>query len=124
MCSQMHRERPIKVTAWVDEGVVALVEALNEWHEVVTLDSCEGDEATGASVFFAHRGGSQEAASCAALLGEALGAHTPPLPFRLRAEWREGDETPVMELVCPRDAVDVVAAAVSSCRTKASDGGT
>jgi tRNA(Phe) wybutosine-synthesizing methylase Tyw3 len=35
-----HQEIPIKVTAWVDEGIAPLVAALNEHPAVVTLDSC------------------------------------------------------------------------------------
>jgi hypothetical protein len=115
-----HRERPVKVTAWVDEGVVPLVLALNEHEHIATVDSCEGDDEIGASVFFICRGGPAASASFAARLGTALGAHKPPLPFRLRLEWLEGTDEPMMELVCPRDAVERVAQAVSSCRTKAS----
>ena len=40
----MHTEIPVKVTAWIDEGVAPLVEALNEFPQVVTLDSCQGGD--------------------------------------------------------------------------------
>ena len=38
-----HRERCIKVNAFVDEGIVPLVSALSEIDGLVTLESCEGD---------------------------------------------------------------------------------
>lgn len=37
-----HREVAIKVTAWVDEGVAPLVQAINEFLHVRTTQSCEG----------------------------------------------------------------------------------
>lgn len=37
-----HREIPVKVNAFVDEGIAPLVVALNEFGGVVTVDSCEG----------------------------------------------------------------------------------
>lgn len=38
-----HREMPIKVTAWVDEGIAPLVTALNDVPGLLTLDSCQED---------------------------------------------------------------------------------
>jgi hypothetical protein len=38
-----HREIPVRVTAWVDEGIADLVTALNEVPGVMTLDSCQED---------------------------------------------------------------------------------
>jgi hypothetical protein len=38
-----HKQVPAKVTAYVDEGIKELVEVLNGFPEVQTIDSCEGD---------------------------------------------------------------------------------
>jgi hypothetical protein len=38
-----HREVPVKVNAWVDEGIADLVSALSEINGLVTLESCQGD---------------------------------------------------------------------------------
>ncbi len=38
-----HREVPVKVNAWVDEGIADLVSALSELDGLVTLESCQGD---------------------------------------------------------------------------------
>ena len=43
----MHHEVPVKVTAWVDEGIAPLVLALNELPGVQTLDSCQGGDQQG-----------------------------------------------------------------------------
>lgn len=37
-----HKETSVKVNAWVDRGVAPLVQALNEFPQVYTLQSCEG----------------------------------------------------------------------------------
>jgi hypothetical protein len=42
-----HREIPVRVTAWVDEGVADLVTALNTIGGVMTLDSCQEDPGHG-----------------------------------------------------------------------------
>ncbi len=41
-CTPPHREVAIKVTAWVDEGVAPLAQAINEFLHVRTMQSCEG----------------------------------------------------------------------------------
>lgn len=38
-----HREVPVKVNAWVDEGIADLVSVLSELEGLVTLESCQGD---------------------------------------------------------------------------------
>lgn len=47
-----HREVPVKVNAWVDEGVADLVTALSEFDGIVTLESCQGDIQSGAWICF------------------------------------------------------------------------
>jgi hypothetical protein len=116
-----HREVPIKVTAWIDEGVVPLVEALNTYPQVVTVASCEGhDDDHGAYVLFNCEG--QDPAEFASELGRALSDER--VGYLLRAEWRPGNEVALLELACPRDEVGDLAAAVSACRTRLSPGGT
>jgi len=109
-----HLEVPVKVTAWVDEGVVQLVEALNEFPDVVTLDSCQGYDGNGAYVLF--RCQYQGSAKLARELGEALNGTG--ASYVLRAEWRPGCEEPLLELVCPSGEVAALAEAVSAFRTR------
>jgi hypothetical protein len=48
-----HREVPVKVNAWVDEGIADLVAALSEVDGLVTLESCQGNPGTNdAFVYF------------------------------------------------------------------------
>ena len=69
----MHIEVPIKVNAYVDEGIAPLVEALNGFLGVVTLDSCEGSGDSHAYVHFAIRGDSTGTFSLVQHLSAALG---------------------------------------------------
>jgi hypothetical protein len=118
----LHQEIPVKVTAWVDEGVAPLVTALNEFERVITVDSCQGNAAKGAYVLFSYRGGSKEAARFASDLGEALEPLAPE--FLLQAEWRPGGEgEPLLALTCPPDHVGRLADALNVCRTRLSVGG-
>jgi hypothetical protein len=50
-----HREIPVQVTAWVDEGVADLVTALNALGGVMTLDSCQEEPGGLARVTFCTR---------------------------------------------------------------------
>jgi hypothetical protein len=40
---ERHKERLVKVNAFVDEGVAPLVEALSSIDGLVTIESCQGD---------------------------------------------------------------------------------
>ena len=98
-----HHTVPVKVTAWVDEGVAPLVVALNQFPGVMTLDSCEGDSTLGAYVMFRADGGERFARTLAVQLGGS--------EFLLRAEWLPGydDGEPLLTLSCPPDLVQPLA---------------
>lgn len=113
-----HRTVPIKVTAWVDEGVAPLVEALNAYPHVVTLDSCEGN-GEGAYVLFTCEG--EDPADFAMELGKAL-SHE-PVEYVLRSEWRTEQSEPLLELACPTNEINALAAAVTAFRTTRCGGG-
>jgi hypothetical protein len=110
----MHREVPVKVTAWVDEAIASLVLALNELPDVQTLDSCQGDDQRAAHVFFAYRGDAKAAAAFVANLAAALAPHDDAADYTLTAEWRPGTDQPVFRLVCPATQADELAAVLSS----------
>jgi hypothetical protein len=96
-----HREIPIKVTAWIDEGVVPLVLALNEFEDVMTLDSCEGGDSELAYVYFCHRGDARTAALFATDLAAFLAPHAEAADYTLTARWQPGTGEPVFKLACP-----------------------
>lgn len=109
----MHHEIPVKVTAWVDEGVAPLVGALNAHPRVITLDSCEGGPDTPAHVFFSFRGDGREAALFAAEIGAALAPHERDADYSLSAEWRPGADGPVLRIDCPTAHISRLARALS-----------
>ncbi len=108
-----HREVPIKVTTWVDVGVVPLVRALNELPNVTTLASCQGDPGRRpASVFFRYRGDARQAMLWVATLAVALAPHEAAADYTLTAEWRSGADEPIFQLTCPSTQTDGLALAV------------
>lgn len=64
----MHTEIPVKVNAWVNEGAALLVEALNTFPDIVSLDSCEGGVDQSAYVYFEFRMGQRAEAGCQRLV--------------------------------------------------------
>jgi len=92
----MHVEVPIRVTAWVDEGIAPLVLAMNRFEEVVTLDSCQGDEKSSlkANVFFAHRRAS-ELVPFIERLSAALRKDIADGGYVFRLEWSHGGDRPL-----------------------------
>lgn len=106
-----HTEIPVKVNAWVDEGIAPLVEALSEFEKVWTLASCENDQSEarrGAYVMFAYEG--EGAASFADSLASKIRE-----AGILEVEWRLGeDQPPVLTLSCAPDRVRPLAQALSA----------
>lgn len=94
-----HVEVPIKVTAWVDEGVAPLVRALNEYPGVVTVDSCQCDSRDGKARvdFTTHDDG-------LGALVEHMAADLATMkdcPAVLSLGWWYGGEDPIACLRCP-----------------------
>jgi hypothetical protein len=112
-----HTEVPVKVTAWVDEGVAPLVVALNEIAGVMTLDSCQEGPEGGAYVLFRSRGG--DSVALATDLTTLLSPHHGEVRYLLRAEWRPGAGEPLLELACPSDQVACLAMLLSASRRTA-----
>jgi hypothetical protein len=107
----MHREVPVKVTAWVDEGVADLVLALNEIPGLETLDSCQEDPDHGqASVMFC----THDEADLYATVGrlaKAIGSG-PRSHVSLTLRWSNDDAPAIADLRCPPERLSAVADAV------------
>jgi len=103
----MHREVPVKVTAWVDEGVSELVAALNSVPGVMTLDSCQERPDGRASVMFCTYG--------RAMLYDAVGRIARAIGNGQRENvtlslwWGSDDAPAVADLTCPPALVTHVA---------------
>jgi hypothetical protein len=108
-----HHEIPIKVTAWVDKDVAPLVLALNEFEDVVTLDSCQGNEEQLGHVFFCNRGDARTAALFAANFAATLASHDDVADYYLTAEWKPGADEPIFRLACPARHIDGLARVLS-----------
>lgn len=103
-----HREIPIQVTAWVDEGVADLVVALNAVPGVETLDSCQEDPGHGlASVMFCthHEADLYDTVS---LIARAIGSG-PRDQVTLSLSWGSDDAPAIADLQCPLERVGVIA---------------
>lgn len=100
-----HVEVPIKVTVWVDEGIADLVCAMNEYADVLTIDSCEGYD-DGAHVYFLVRG---EVAELVAQIERWLGIMGDEVEYKFRLEWRHGTAVPMGQLLAPSSALKVLA---------------
>jgi hypothetical protein len=116
----MHHEIPVKVTAWVDEGIARLVLALNALDGVMTLDSCQGDEGGNpARVFFCHRSDARNAVLFVSELAAMLAPCEAIADYTLTAEWRPGTDEPRFRLACPAAQADALARALSAASESA-----
>jgi len=68
----MHKTVRVKVNAWVDEDVAPLVLALNEFPNVWTLDSCQGENGKHAYVYFDCQDGPSGTIAVAATIADLL----------------------------------------------------
>ena len=92
----MHQEIPVKVNAWVDEGVAPLVRALNRFSFLRTLDSCEGVQGADAYCYFGHIGSAADLDSFVARLQKELGAEA-------RLKRTTGTQHPMAVIFVPPD---------------------
>ncbi len=107
----MHREVPVQVNAWVDEGVAELVLALNAIPGIETLDSCQEDPRHGqASVMFCTHDEADLYATVSRLaeaIGGGLRRHV-----SLTVLWGSDDAPAIADLRCPPERLSAVADAV------------
>lgn len=116
-----HREVPVKVTAWVDEGIADLVTALNDLPGVETLDSCqEGPDGMARVTFCTHENTALH--RMADHLADAIDGHAWAPQVSLSLWGGCDDETLVADLLCPPALVPALAGAIRSnaCRTSSS----
>jgi len=107
----MHREVPVQVNAWVDEGVADLVLALNTIPGIQTLDSCQEDPNHGqASVMFCTHDETELYATIS-LLARAIG-DGPRERVSLSLSWGSDDAPAIADLRCPPGRLSAVADAV------------
>lgn len=109
-----HVEEPTKVNAWVDRGVRSLVEAMNAFPEVLTLDSCE-DRKGRAYVYFRVRGATEATPRFVEKLAGALGdSGRAGCDYSLFLEYESGSE-PLARITCAHSDAEVLASAVRRC---------
>ena len=112
----VHEQVMVKVNAPVDRGVAPLVAALNRLEDIVTVESCEGDEQRQAYVSF-HAGDSwRSLADLVHDLSVSLGSDTrlSDLFYSISIEWCAGGENPLAYLRVPRQHVSTLAEVVTS----------
>ena len=103
-----HEEIPIKVTAWVDRGIAPLVEALNKFPDIITVDSCEGRDSQPAHVYFTSRKGREWLANFLCQLSAKLTGCS------LRLEWIAGSSEPMAGIFCSRESIDCLSNALNN----------
>ena len=103
----------VKVNAFVDEGVAPLVEALNQFEKVETIDSCQGYGGRPACVYFRFRGTPREFLTFLQGLSVNLGTRLDSCcDYSLRAEWLAGAKEPRGQLWARLDYVPRLAEAL------------
>ncbi len=102
-----HREIPVQVNAWVDEGVAELVTALNAMPGVMTLDSCqERPDGLSSVMFCTHdRAMLYDAVS---RIARVIG-HGQRENVTLSLWWGSDDAPAVADLTCPPTLVTPIA---------------
>jgi hypothetical protein len=101
-----HEVVRVQVNAWVDVGVAPLVNALNAYPDVVTVDSCEGLEHQPAYVMFT----TPDPADLLLVLPRIADdlAQLSECTATLSIDWWYGADTPIARLRCPPCDVDAL----------------
>jgi hypothetical protein len=107
-----HKEIPIKVNAWVDEGVAPLVSALNEFPGIATISSCRGHDGIG-YVRFLHLGPDAALFRFVQNLSRSLGSmFRADYFYSIRLNWTSGGDRPSAELHVRSDKAEHLAGAI------------
>lgn len=111
----VHAQTAVKVNALVDEGIAPLVEALNLFQGVLTIDSCQGGDCQKAYVWFHYGDSPGELASFLHELSVSLGAFLDSCcEFVILMEWLGGTETPTAKVVTDPDYISNLAEALQA----------
>jgi hypothetical protein len=109
-----HKEVQVKVNALVDEGIAALVIALNSIDGVITLDSCEEDAGTGeASVYFTYGIDWRELEVLVGAIARSVRSLNLCCGFCVSVEWFGSNDQPRAHLSLRREHVADVARVIS-----------
>jgi len=103
-----HKEVPIKVTAWIDEGVAALVQALNARDTILTVSSCQGQGDGPAHVYFRYAGTESDAQRFYFELASRLAQQT-EFECLFELAWRPGYVEPMAKIEVSRADVETSA---------------
>lgn len=107
-----HVETPVKVNAWVDRRIAPLVEALNDFPDIWTTSSCEGN-GNSAHVHFAYRGPSNRFANFMREFSAQLRDRVPTdHEYKLSLEWVAGGTEPLGTLTARREVLESLAEAI------------
>lgn len=125
---QPHKEVPAKVTIFVDEGIKELVELLNTFDGVSTIDSCQGGDGELASISLCC-GNPREsnlsdlvrcASNLAAILAksaeESEDVEGAAYSANVSLEWWGDKRHPFVKIEMPRDCIDGVTSVLSQGR--------
>lgn len=108
-----HREIPVRVTAWVDEGVAELVKALNAMPGLMTLSSCQEGPDGLARVSFCTHDDAKSLYGLVFRVAQIVGAGRREA-VTLAIWWGADDAPPVADLACPPGLVSAVADSLRS----------
>jgi len=110
-----HKEKLIKVNAWVDIGVVPLVEALNEFSEILTLDSCEGYD-NNPNVWFRCKTEGETVEFAFRLIKALRTQLNEADAFDFKLGW-VGTGEPLIQIITPKHYLDTLVSALTAIRT-------
>jgi len=110
---EVHKQVVVKVNAFADETIAPLVEALNRFERIETIDSCQGYGGRPAYVYFRFRGSPREFLVFLQRLSVNLGTRLDSCcDYSVRAEWLAGAKEPRGQLWVRSDYVPILAEAL------------
>ena len=124
--SKPHKQVPAKITAYVDEGIKELVELLNTFDKVETIESCEGGKNNWATILLSYGPPdtkAQETADFAVQLVNRISKtkqynwDKPPGGIYLSIQWWGIDADPTIKIKFPHERMKEVIKIFEEVRT-------
>lgn len=101
----LHKEVMIKINSLIDKNIVPLVQALNDFNCIITLDSCQGGDDRPAYIYFVFRGEQRKEAMFFFWLASAL-RQKAEQDYELNLSWIFKNENALAKLVTQPEYID------------------
>jgi hypothetical protein len=113
-----HKQLPCKVTAYVDKGIINLVQILNSFEGIETLSSCQGGDCDLAFVEMQYFPKSKTLHFITRLIKALNSKSNETYDVVISMEWHNNKQQPIIIIEMPSDRIPIVTKLFSDAKAE------